>query len=175
MKEFCSKAVQMRVSAHSGAEEEELLKATTSSLPKAQEHLATLFAGLNQPLIPPEYWGLTSTLQEKSSAHCTNTTQHIHSHGRTKMKEPHTWIPFLGKITGTLSIPSAVLLDADFTSKLQQIWQGWCQDVFWRELSPEHLVPFFGNPKSCYERSIWRNDTPPSFTCRIRLETLLFY
>lgn len=119
MKEFCSKAVQMRVSAHSGAEEEELLKAATSSLPKAQEHLATLFAGLNQSLIPPEYWGLTSTIQEKSSAHCTNTTQHIHSHGRIKTKEPHTWIPFLGKIIGTLSIPSAVLLEADFRSKLE--------------------------------------------------------
>lgn len=153
----------MRISAHSGAEEEELLKAATSSLPKAQEHLATLFAGLNQSLIPPKSRGLTSRLPEKSSAHCTNTTQHIHSRGRLKMKAPRRWIPFLGKIIGALSIPSAVLLDADFRSKLERIWQGWCQDGFWRELSPGHLVPFFGNPKTCYERSIWMNDTPSSF------------
>lgn len=59
------------------------------------------------------------------------------------MKDPYTRIPSLGKIIGILSIPSAVVLDADFRSKLEEISQGWCQDVFWRELSPEHLVPFF--------------------------------
>lgn len=91
---LCSKAVQMRISAHSRAEEEKLLNAATSSLPKAQEHVATLFAGLNQSLIPPKCWGLTSTLPEKSSAHCTNTTQHIYSHGRLKMKTLTHGSPF---------------------------------------------------------------------------------
>lgn len=55
---LCSKAVQMRISAHSGAEEKELLNAATSSLHKTQQHLATFF-GLNQSLVPPKPWGVT--------------------------------------------------------------------------------------------------------------------
>lgn len=138
------------------------LNAAISSLLKAQEHLATLFAGLNQG------WGLSSALPEKSSAHCTNKFTVM---AGSKWKLSHIF-DFLGKITGALSMPSAALLMLTL-----QIHPGrdLCQDVFWRGLSPEHLVPFFGNPKSCCERSTWMNDTPTSFLWRIRLAIFLFY
>lgn len=138
----------MRISAHSGAEEEELSKAATSSLHKAQEHLDTFICWSKSVLDPTKVLGTDLNIPREilSSLHKHHTT---HSQSWQAQNESSSQMDplFLGKIIGALRIPNAVLLDADFRSKLEGIWQGWCQDGFWRELSPEHLVSFFWEPK----------------------------